>query len=74
MAAKEKLMHLTIEEAEKRIRDAKDRVKRVAEEFAERFTKAKEELDRSRSSADGVDLDASTEVVPQTEDFVSILY
>lgn len=65
---------------------------RMAQEFAERLMKAKEDLDRSRGESvngdgepsmegrneengsdmiDGVDLNASTEVVPATEQFVS---
>jgi hypothetical protein len=52
----------------------------MAQEFADKLLKAKEELERSRGEIgipengpdSEVDLDASTEIVPATEEFVSL--
>lgn len=73
-----------------KVREAKAQVKKMAQDFAEKLMKAKEDLERSRGdSVDGdgesskpggddhdgdqpeeVDLNASTQVVPATEQLV----
>lgn len=77
LRAKDEELEKATRDAAQRILEGKERLKRLTEEFAEKWQKAREELEISRPDTDvvdGVDLNASTEVVPATEAFVSLKF
>jgi hypothetical protein len=84
LRAKDDLISRAKMEAGVKVREAKAQVKQMAQDLADKLMKAKEELERSRGESfevdessknrnetEGVDLDASTEVVEATEQMVS---
>lgn len=64
----EEILQATKADADKKVKDGKESVRRMAQEFAEKLLKAKEELERSRNEQEVVEVDefAETEVVPGT--------